>query len=266
MENEIQESGTPEIPPIDPAVPEAPVPTRAPRRRGRTTLLIAAALVLGALAGTVTGYAIQYQRPPTALPPLAQQKLDTPKALAPDDATTAKTINANRWHKTDGDLVKLLVEAPSGVKSEGSGYDSLDSHALGFEQPEPNFRGLVDSGFRRVATTSWVQGDIAVDVQLIQFKDFEGADDYRAGQSGYMSEKDFAGNDGKVIPGVPADLGHLWVYSKTDEKPGYYPIREARAVARRGDIVMHIFYFDQRGGAIEESDIAEVAKRQWERL
>ncbi|MDH6542357.1 hypothetical protein [Streptomyces sp. SPB4] len=253
------ESDTPEFPPVNAA-------NAGTRRRGRTTLLIAAALALGALAGTATGYAIQYHRAPTALPPLAQQKLALPKALAPDDATTLKTINANRWHKTDDDLVKLLVEPPSGAKGDGSGYDTLDSHATGFERSEPMFRELVDSGFRRIATTTWEQGDIGVDVQLIQFKDYAGAEKYREGQSGYVAEERFAGNGGASIPGIPAELGHLWVFSKTDEKPGFYPVRQARAVARRGDIVMLVFYFDKRGRGIEESDVAEVAKRQWERL
>ncbi|MFH7593607.1 hypothetical protein WDV06_00680 [Streptomyces racemochromogenes] len=241
-------------------------PPRAPRRRGRTTALIATALVLGAVAGTVTGYAVQYGRKPTPLPPLAQQKLDTPKAQAPNDATTVKSINANRWHKTDDDLTKLLVEAPAGAKSEGAGYDSLDSYATGFEAAGSGFRTMVEHGFRRIATTSWEQGDIQVDIQLIQFRDFAGADAHRSGQSRYMPEEKYAGNRGADIPGIPAESGHLWVYSKNEEKPGYYPVRQARAVARRGDIVMHIFYFDTRGRAIAESDVAEVAKRQWERL
>ncbi|MFE3763442.1 hypothetical protein ACFXPI_16970 [Streptomyces sp. NPDC059104] len=264
------ESDTPEFPPVHAEIPAeadaADVPPRPARRRGRTTLLIAAALVLGALAGTATGYAIQYHREPTPLPPLAQRKLDAPKALAPDGATTLKTINANRWHKTDDDLTKLLVEAPSGAKSEGSGYDTLDSHATTFEQSEPNFRDLVTSGFRRITTTAWEQGDVAVEVELIQFKDYAGAEDYRVGQSGYVSEEKFAGNGGATVPGIPAELGHLWVYSKTYEKPGFYPVREARAVARRGDIVMLVYYLDKRGRGIAEGDVAEVAKRQWERL
>ncbi|MFD8146031.1 hypothetical protein [Streptomyces sp. NPDC059708] len=241
-------------------------PPRVPRRRGRTTALIAAALVLGAVAGTVTGYAIQSGRKPTPLPPLAQQKLDTPKAQAPNDATTVKSINANRWHKTDDDLTKLLVEAPAGAKSEGAGYDDLDSYAAGFGAPGGAFRYLVEDGFRRVATTSWEQGDIHVGVHLIQFRDFKGADEYRGGQSGYLYKERYAGNGGSDIPGVPTGTGHLWVYADTQEKPGYYPVRQARAVARRGDIVMQIFYVDKRGREIAESDVAEVAKRQWERL
>ncbi|MFD0356199.1 hypothetical protein ACFVHW_21040 [Streptomyces sp. NPDC127110] len=268
MENEIQESGTPEIPPAGPAIPDATDPTRAPRRRGRgrTTLLIAAALVLGALAGTVTGYAVQYHRPPTALPPLAQQKPDAPKALAPNDATTAKSINANRWHKADGDLTELLIEAPAGAKVEAEGYDTLDSFATSFEESGDALRTNVQDGFRRLATRVWTQGDVLVEVRLVQFRDFTGADLYQVSQASYMSEKKYAGNDGVAVPGVPAELGHVWIYSEAHTEPGYMPVREARAIVRRGDIVLDIYYFDKRGRAISEGDVLDLAKRQLERL
>ncbi|MFD7261864.1 hypothetical protein [Streptomyces sp. NPDC059874] len=235
------------------------------RRRGRTTLLIAGAAVLGVLAGAVTGYAVQYHREPTALPPLAQQKLVTPKALAPDDATTNKTINANRWHKTDDDLSKLLIEAPSGAKAVGAGYDTLDSFSTTFERPDGALRGFANDGFRRIATTMWQDDRVLVEVRLIQFDDFSGADDYQKEQAGYMPEKKFAGNDGVAIPGISADLGHVWVNSETHEKPGYYPVREARALVRRGDVVVDIFYYDNRG-KIAEGDVIDLAKRQLERL
>ncbi|WP_405979523.1 hypothetical protein [Streptomyces sp. NBC_00158] len=261
MENENQESGTPEIPPTDPAIPDAPVPPRAAaRRRGRTTLLIAAALVLGAVAGTATGYAVQYHRPPTALPPLAQQKLDTPKALAPDDATTARTVNANRWHKTDGDLVELLLPAPDGAKAEGAGYIPLDVFTVGyFQEPGGALADFAEEQIRRVASTSWTNGQVHVEVQLLQFRERAGAQEFQRGQSEYMPEADFAGNRGVSIPGVAPDLGHVWVDVKADGVHG------ARALARRGDIVVDIHYYEDRG-KIAEADVIDLAKKQLERL
>ncbi|MCJ1680695.1 hypothetical protein MTF65_25780 [Streptomyces sp. APSN-46.1] len=244
----------------------ATVPRR--RRRGRTTLLIAAALVLGGLAGTATGYAIQYDREPTPLPPLARQSLDTPKALAPDEATTRKTINANRWHKTDGDLSKLLVEAPSDAKVLARpGYESFDLFATTFERPDSAIRYWATNGFRRAATTVWSQNDrVIIEIRLLQFDDFSSADEYQHEQSVYMPEKKYAGNDGAAIPGVPADLGHVWVDSKAEEEPGYEPFRSARAIVRRGDVVLDIHYGDNRGGKITEADVIDLAKRQLERL
>ncbi|MFD9334089.1 hypothetical protein ACFWBF_06675 [Streptomyces sp. NPDC060028] len=238
-----------------------------PRRRGRTTFLIASAVVLGVLAGTVTGYAIQFNREPTPLAPLAQAKVVTPKALAPDGATTNKTINANRWHKTDDDLAKLLIEAPGGAKVEGSGYESLDFFAAKFfEKPEHGLPGILSDRVRRVASTVWSEDDrVFVEVRLLQFNDRSGADDYEKDQSRYMPQVKYAGNSGVEIPGLAGDLGHVWVDSEVDEEPGYYPIRGARAIARRGDIVLDISYFNNRG-KIAESDVIDLAKRQLERL
>lgn len=258
----VPESDTPEFP----AVNSDAAPAR-PRRRGRTTLLIASAVVLGVLAGTVTGYAIQYDREPTPLAPLAQAKVVTPKALAPDGGTTHKTINANRWHKTDDDLAKLLVEAPSGAKVESSGYESLDFFAAEFfEKPEYGLQAIVGDRVRRVASTVWSEDDrVFVEVRLLQFNDRSGAEGYQKDQSLYMPRATRAGNPGVEIPGLAGDLGHVWVDSEADEKPGYYPIRGARAIARRGDIVLDIGYFNNRG-KIAESDVIDLAKRQLERL
>lgn len=239
-----------------------------PRRRrgGRTVLLIAGAAVLGVLAGTITGYAIQYDREPTPLAPLAQAHLDSPKALAPDDATTNKTINANRWHKSDDDLTKLLIEAPGGAKKEGSGYGTLDGLALDFKKPDGALHDFARSKVRRVAEVSWSEDDRNfVDVRLLQFDDRNAADDYQKDQSSYMPSKEYAGNAGVPIEGLPADLGHLWVYSEATEEPGYLPLRSARAIARRGDIVLEVHYANNRG-KIAEGDVMELAKRQLERL
>ncbi|MFD3551045.1 hypothetical protein ACFWWA_02995 [Streptomyces goshikiensis] len=237
------------------------------RRRGRTTLLIAGAAVLGVLAGTVTGYAVQYDREPTPLPPLAQPLPAGPKALAPDDATTNKTINANRWHKTDGDLGKLLVEAPGGAKVAGTGYQPADVFAAEFFTfPGRALSNLVDNRFRRVAATAWAEDDrVFVKVRLLQFQNRSGADGYQTEQSDYMPYEDRAGNGGVAIPGLSGDLGHVWVDSKAEQRPGYLPVRRARAIARRGDIVMDIDYYDNRG-KIAERDVIELAKRQLERL
>ncbi|MFG2879956.1 hypothetical protein ACGFYU_33925 [Streptomyces sp. NPDC048337] len=244
----------------------APAADAAPRRRGRrTTLLIAGAAVLGILAGTVTGYAIQYHREPTALPPLAQ-KVVTPKALAPDDATTNKTINANRWHKTDDDLSKLLIEAPKGAEVlEGAGYESLDWFATNFKDPAAGLRNIVNDDLRRAVSTRWTGGEnVLVEVRLLQFRERNDAEDFQQGQARYREKE--AGNSGAAVPGVADEVGHVWVASKTEEKPGYYPVRIATAEVRRGDIVVEIFYYEKRGRNIAEGDLIDLAKRQLERL
>lgn len=235
------------------------------RRRGRTTLLIAAAAVLGVLAGTVTGYAVQYHRAPTPLPPLAQQGLVAPKPIAPDDNTTHRTINANRWHKSDDDLSKLLLEAPAGAKSIGAPrYLGLDEYAALYDRPDRAFAALRDDGFRRVVSTTWEQGDRYTEIQLTQFKKRGGAAADMGGSR--YSISDDAGNPGSEIAGLPPSDAHVWVFSELTQEDGYEPIREARALVRRGDIVAEVFWVESRGAAISENDVIDLAKRQLERL
>ncbi|KOY56261.1 hypothetical protein ADK59_20050 [Streptomyces sp. XY332] len=239
---------------------------RRPRGRSRTVLLIAGAAVLGVLAGTVTGYAIQYDREPTPLPPLAQQKIDQPKPQAPNESTSARSLNASRWHKTDDDLAKLLIEAPAGAEVRSSGTVSPDEFSADYyEKPGSGLGGQLRHDVRRIAELRWAQDDRNfVTVRLLQYRERSGADWYQHAHD-YLAEERYTGNSGKDLPGVPADFGHLWVDSAPREKPGYLPVKAARVLARRGDIVMEVSYMNNRG-VLDEKDIVEIAKRQLERL
>lgn len=244
--------------------PEPRAPRRGPGRR--TVAVIAAGAALGVLAGTVTGYAIQYGRKPTPLPPLARQHLTQPKPQAPNESASARALNANRWHKTDDDLAKLLLEAPGGAKAVYSGSESPDAYAADYyEKPNSGLTSQLQHDVRRIAMVRWSEDDRDyVTIRLLQYRDRSGADWYQHAHD-YLSEGRYAGNGGKDLPGVPAEYGHLWVDSGQKEKPGYLPTKSARVLARRGDIVMEISYFDNRG-VIDEKDVVDLAKRQWERL
>ncbi|WP_327263182.1 hypothetical protein OG444_18175 [Streptomyces sp. NBC_01232] len=263
----------------DPHVPDAPesadspdapadAPAPRPRRgRGRTTILIAGAAVLGVLAGTVTGYAVQYHREPTPLAPLAQQDVKGPKPLAVNDTTTLRSINANRWHKADEDLVKKLVEVPGGAQNVFSGPQSPDEFSIDhFAKPSGGVGGIIADGVRRIASVHWSVDDRDfVEITLLQFRNRRGAEEFQAGVNSYMPTKKFAGNNGREVPGVPDDFGQLWIDSEADEKPGYHPLRHGTAIVRRGDIVMHLKFTNNRG-KVDANAVAELAKRQMERL
>ncbi|MEV8329744.1 hypothetical protein [Streptomyces niveus] len=244
---------------------ESPERPRPPRGR-RTTALIAGAAVLGVLAGAVTGYAVQYQREPTPLPPLAQAELRYPKPLPADAKTTARSLSAHRWDRTDGDLRELLVKKPNGASTlQKADWVDLPEYAGSFGAPGHIFEGLVKNGFRRAATVSWWEGTIHVTVTLVQFRDDERleASKFAADQQQYMGDDDWAGNKGSAIAGTKS--GRTWVFDEPERDPGHEPYYRARAVAFRGDVFMDISY-DNNGGPVPKKAFEALAKRQLELL
>ncbi|MEW1794130.1 hypothetical protein [Streptomyces niveus] len=245
---------------------ESPERPRPPRGR-RTTALIAGAAVLGVLAGAVTGYAVQYQREPTPLPPLAQAELRAPKPVPADGKTTARSLSANRWDTSDGDLRDVLVKKPAGARTEKkTGWLDLPDYAAEFERPDDIFEDLAESQFRRAASVRWSEGGaIYVTVTLIQFRDEESLEAFAfaGNQQRYMGDDDWAGNKGSAIPG--SKRGRTWVFDEPDREPGYEPYYQARAVAYHGDIVMDIRY-DNNRGPVPKKAFEALAKRQLELL
>jgi hypothetical protein len=241
-----------------------------PRRRGRATLLIACAAVLGVVAGTVTGYAIQYDREPTPLPPLSQPGMRQPEPLADGKGPEPLSAAVDREVKTDGDLRKLLLPKPKDAQDlrgapRPKSWVPLFSYAHDYEEPGSMFEDLADNGFRRVAASSWEQGNgLAVNISLVQFREETHvySTDYLSGQQGYMPESKWAGNSGKAIPGTSD--GRVYVYDKPRVEAGYLPLYTARALARRGDIVMDIWLFNSK--PISGDTAMSLAKRQLERL
>jgi len=244
------------------AGPEAAAtPVRA-RRRGRTALLIAGAVVLGLVAGTCTGYLVQADREPTKLPPLSQPKLKQSTGEAPEPLPASR----DRRVRTDGDLRKLLLKKPRGAKTAEwstaeDGWMDLAAYAEVFERPKPAFANLVGDEFRRAAVVAWKQGQTAVEIRLVQYRQEESMTASEGvSRAHYWADED--GNRSWPIPGT--EDGVAYAAKKPEIKPGYLPQYEARAVAWRGDIEMEIFVGSTR--AIGKKTLLGLAKRQMERL
>ncbi|MFD5119210.1 hypothetical protein [Streptomyces sp. NPDC058385] len=248
MDDERIPQGAPEL--------SVPVVPERPRRRGRTTLLIACAALLGAVAGVCTGYVVQADREPTALPPLSQAVVGQAKGEGPEMAPRAQ----------DGDLRKLLAPRPAGTQKSDARQGWLNQYnfANGFNDPRWMFGQLAEGGFRRAAIEAWRRGQSTTEVQLIQFRDDtdSGSRKFLDGQQSYMDDSDWAGNEG--VPLTGSGNGRVYVFDKPRTKAGYLPMYQARALAARGDIVMDIRVYDTR--PIPEKTVMSLAKRQLERL
>lgn len=259
--------------PADPfaAPAETPAVPARPRPRGRTTLLIAAAALLGISGGTAVGYGIQAERPPTPLPALSQMELAYPaKALPADKVPAPLPASQDRLTRTDGDLRKLLLDRPAGWSENKAaywlddGWMSVGDLARDFEGDGGMLEYFLESDIRRIAGAAWKKGaHREATIRLVQFS--SGADtaaaDFADGQRSYMTEADHAGNEGDLVKGTGEGRYYLYV---VDRQPGYLPFYRARAVLHRGDIMIEINLFDTR--PISKKDIRTLAERQLERV
>ncbi|MFC9248160.1 hypothetical protein ACFT7S_30300 [Streptomyces sp. NPDC057136] len=260
----------PSEPPLIPAAVPGPAAQPRPRPRGRTTLLIAAAALLGIAGGTAAGYGIQAERAPTPLTALSQPGLAHPaKPLPADRVPDPLPASQDRQVATDGDLRKLVLAKPGGWDTLEDptlrdGWVSLDDYAMQFEDEAYMYEELVSSGLRRVAGASWERGQREVGIRLVQFRSGTelGAFDHAEGQLSYMDDSENgAGNAGHAIKG--SGNGRYYLYPVRNE-PGYLPLYRARAVAQRGDVMMEIDIYDTK--PVAKKDIRTLAERQLERL
>lgn len=253
------EAGEAEAEAVAVAVPVAV--RRRPRRRGRTALMIATAAVLGVVAGTCTGYLVQADREPTALPPLSQPVIEQAKGKGPAPLPAAQ----DRRLRTDGDLRKLLLKKPRGAREENllsdDGWVGVADYADTYEEPAGALHNFLFDGFRRAATTAWQQGDTHVEIRLVQFRQEREA----VAESHVASNQRWAridGDDEWAIPGTTT--GAVFVQAQPDEEPGYLPIYRTQAHGWRGDISMEIWVTGTE--RIPKSTILDLAERQMERL
>ncbi|MFI6546219.1 hypothetical protein ACIBO9_23515 [Streptomyces prunicolor] len=253
LEPELASEPAPELTPV-PELASAP----RPRRRGRTTLLIAVAAVLGVVAGTCTGFLVQANRAPDKLPSLAQSTLTQAKGPAPEPLSAAQ----DRQVKVDGDLRKLLLKKPSGAKDavlpDGTdGWLDMAEYAERFNGPDEEFAYEVDQEFRRAAIAQWREGTRDVDVVLVQYRQVVGLGASESGTGAFYWAEREPKTTSWPIPGTGD--GMAYVHGADDE--GVY---NAEAIAWRGDISVDIWIYDTK--PIPKKKIMDLAERQMERL
>ncbi|MFI2642635.1 hypothetical protein [Streptomyces sp. NPDC018610] len=236
---------------------------RPRRRRGRTALLIATAAVLGVVAGTCTGYLVQADREPAALPPLSQPVLPRAEGPAPEPLTAAQDHRV----KTEGDLRKLLLPKPRGAREAewlkgDDGWLDLARYAGYFEKPGDAFDWLVREEYRRGAATAWEGDTSTVDIRLLQYRqvDTMGAADVTRSNQEYRRGKD--GVRSWPIPGAGESMAY--VLPRADAGHGRARNYGAEAFAWRGDLALEIFIDSDK--PVSKAQIIDLAQRQLERL
>ncbi|MFG2280304.1 hypothetical protein ACGFNQ_16575 [Streptomyces asoensis] len=237
------------------------VPRARPRRRGRTAAMLAAAAVLGVVAGACTGYLVQAGRAPTALPPLSQPVV----AQAQGEAEPLSAAQDRRV-RTDGDLRKLLIPRPKGTEDnplavDDEGWADLAAYAERYKGPASTFDSLIDDEFRRAAVTSWRVGDAyTVDIALVQFRqESKPAASEWAENGDYWADKE--GDTRRwPLPGAGEGTGTVYVHDAPERKAGYLPLYSAEAHAWRGDIYMEIHVYGSE--PIAKAKIMDLAERQ----
>lgn len=236
-----------------------PQVVRPPRRRGRTTLLIATAAALGLVGGACAGYLVQADRKPTKLPSLSQPTLRQAKGPAPEPLSAAQ----DRQVRLDGDLRKLLVRRPAGSREErfygggDKGWLSLARYAEFFERPDSEFRYLIAQEFRRAAVTSWQQDGMYVTVRLVQFRQDSVRGPVKATESSSSYAEEVPATDSWSLPGT----GDGMAYTHRRPEGGMY---NAEAYAWRANVAVEIFVYDNK--PVPKKTIMDLAKKQMERL
>ena len=244
------------------AASETPPPVVKPRRRGRTTLLIASAAVLGVLAGGGLGYRIQQQRTPTPLPPLTGPVLAQPKGAG----AAPKTLPASQDSDVifDGNLLKLLVPTPKGAKEEDRDWESLADYAERFTKPAGAFVEFAGDDFRRAADASWMVGHhTVVTVELAQFRD--DASPYapeRISDQSMFNDDDPQLGDSHDVPNTLD--GKAWGSDKPERRAGYEPVYYGHGLARVGNIVIEVFVASDR--PVQAGTVSSLVTKQLERL
>lgn len=239
--------------------------SNAVRRRGRGTAgIVVGAAVLGVLAGTGTGWAIQRERPPTPLPPLTGAMPGRPASASPAPAPAALPAAQDRAAVYRGDLLARLVPTPAGDTEQGRQWLTVAEWAERFGEPDRKYPELVAHGYQRAASAWWrdPRGDRTI-VNLIQFRD----DDVLHAPEEMTSALSFALDDPALArpTSVPGTIdGMVWGSGRpfaSREDGTYY---RGRGLARMGNILVQVWVHSPR--PVSPATVMAVVRRQLGRL
>ena len=251
----------------DATAPEPPSPSpaeRKPRPRGRTAIIMTAAVLLGVLGGGAVGYDVQCHRTPTPLPPVAVAQPQYPLTHA---AQPSLSPAEDDMVKTDGDLTKLLLPAPSGATPGIPGgsivsYWNLAQYSEQFVVPGNEFSELADHGFRRAANANWTQGNNQFCmIDLVQFDHADEGGALQQMQALSSSGSAWAGGPSVQLPGSDNDVVFAGTKSHTSGATTFY---EGRGYGVHGDIAVEVDF--QSSSPVSAQTMQDLLQKQMGRL
>lgn len=260
----------PEVPVADPGsdTVQAPAPDLPPpvvkvkrKRSISTPALYSVLLVIGLVGGIGAGYAVQAQRKPTPLPPLAATPPKYPMSplfvgqlpvalpSADDDATL-----------TNGDLTKLLPAVPSGSTAiDAHVWMTLADAATYCDDQASCFTNSLSTNVSRIADSSWTManGDL-VEVRITQY-----AAGFSSSASAAYNDFTSGGADGSTALTLPADIpvsGSEFPADANDDTAVDY------AVALHGNLLIDFWVNSASAAAPDPSIINGLITQQMARL
>jgi hypothetical protein len=237
--------------------PPPVVPATTTTRRVFTGPLLAWAVLIGVVAGVAAGYRVQQGRPEVPPPPLVAAAPNYPVAepgVKIPELPAAEDTQARR----QGDLRELLLPRPDGAKDWENpptltGWTSLEDLATGLTSGDGEyFRRLSEDGFRRAAERTWTDGDLDVDILIIQFLPGKAAA-FEWHQED-VGRDDMSSKTVEPIPGTGTGRVTAW---KTPQADSAYT---AMATAVRGDLALTIWFASDK--PIEIQRVKDLSARQ----
>jgi hypothetical protein len=246
---------------VSSSVPPPPEPYR-PMRRGRLALLVAAAAVLGVLAGAGAGYQVQRDRKPTPLPPLGAAAPVQPTGAAPAQPAPKPADDRNAVYA--GNLLTLLLPTPKGAEQHERGWLTQAAVADKFYDPASAYSDLGDNGFQRAVTARWSVGKtsrVETEVSLTQYRD-----DTTPYTSEVLRGSEYSDGAhqsyGTPVPGTMD--GEVRPSAEPYDEAGGLKVYVGEGFARMGNIFVEVFVSGLH--PVSRNAVMSVITKQLERL
>jgi hypothetical protein len=246
---------------VSSSVAPPPEPYR-PMARSRLTLVIAAAAVLGVLAGAGAGYQVQRGRKPTPLPPLVAAAPAQPEGVAPARPAPKRADDRNAVYEAD--LLKLILPTPKGAEQRERHWVSQAEEADKYYDPASEYGELGQNGFRRAAVARWSVGKpkaTDTEISLTQFRDDQSpytAQMLRENEDGDGGHQDYA----TPIPGT--EDGEVMPSAEPYGEKGGLKVYVGMGLARVGNIYVEVYVTGVR--PVSRNAVLSVITKQLERM